>query len=118
MASAQRKGVSEGQAPQGVGKISRAVNSQQGRRQHGAGRSRKDESGMMKKSQRAQSEPLQEGFVTMYLDVMLLMLKLILHLFQETKSYGVKTICIHPLTSRRCTSHHYVWHNLGPIYAY
>jgi hypothetical protein len=42
---------------------------------------------------------------------MLLMLKLILHLLQENKSYGVKTICIHPLMSHRCTSHHHVWHN-------
>ncbi len=44
--------------------------------------------------------------------------KLILHLFQENKSYGVKSICTHPLTSSRYTSHHYVWHNIGPIYAY
>ncbi len=36
------------------------------------------------------------------------MLKLILHLFQENKSYGIKTICIHLPTSRRCTSHYHV----------
>jgi hypothetical protein len=40
----------------------------------------------------------------------MLMLKLTLHLFQENKSYGVKTICIHPLMSRCCTSHHHIWH--------
>jgi hypothetical protein len=39
----------------------------------------------------------------------MLMLKLILRLFQENKSYGIKTICIHPLMSRRCTSQHHVW---------
>ncbi len=37
--------------------------------------------------------------------------KVILRLFQENKSYGLKTICIHPLMSRRCTSHHHVWHS-------
>ncbi len=34
-----------------------------------------------------------------------------LFLFQENKSYGVKTICIHPLMSRYCTSLRRVWHN-------
>jgi hypothetical protein len=44
----------------------KAVNSQQGRWQHGAGRRRKDRSGVKKKSQRAQSEQLQEGFLLQY----------------------------------------------------
>jgi hypothetical protein len=35
----------------------------QGRRQHGAGRRRKDELGVMKKSQHAQSDHFQEGFL-------------------------------------------------------
>ncbi len=37
------------------------MNSQQGRRQHGAGRRRKNGSGVMKRNQRAQSEHLQES---------------------------------------------------------
>jgi hypothetical protein len=33
-----------------------------------------------------------------------------LHLFQENKSYGIKTMCIHPLMLRHCTSPRCVWH--------
>jgi hypothetical protein len=39
----------------------------------------------------------------------LMMLRLMLCLFQENKSYGIKTICIHPLMSRYCTSLRHVW---------
>ncbi len=39
-----------------------------------------------------------------------MMLKLMLCLFQENKSYGVKTIYIHPLMSRDRTSLRHVWH--------
>jgi hypothetical protein len=61
MGSAQGRRVMEGHVPHGVWKISSQL--QQGRRQHGAGRRRKDETGVMKKSQRAQSEHFQEGFL-------------------------------------------------------
>ncbi len=49
----------------------------------------------------------KKAFFNNIISVILLMLKLILHLFQENKSYGVKTICIHPLPS-----HHHIWHNI------
>jgi hypothetical protein len=39
------------------------------------------------------------------------MLKLMLCLFQENTSYGVKTICIHPLMSHHCTSLRHIWHS-------
>ncbi len=41
---------------------------------------------------------------------MLVLLNLMLRLFQENKSYGVKPICSHPLMSRYCTSLCHVWH--------
>jgi hypothetical protein len=58
------------------------------------------------------SEHLQERFCNNVIEctVMLLILKLIPCLFQENKSYGVKTICIHHLKSRCCTSQDHVWH--------
>ncbi len=59
MGSAQGRGVREGQAPQGVEKISSQL--LQGRWQHGEGRIRKDGSGVMKKDQRALSEHFKEG---------------------------------------------------------
>ncbi len=37
--------------------------------------------------------------------------KLMLRLFQENKSYDIKTNCIHPLMSRPCTSLRHIWHN-------
>jgi hypothetical protein len=52
MGSARGKEVREGQAPKEWGRC----NSQQGRGKHGEGRRRKGGSGVMKKSQRAQSD--------------------------------------------------------------
>jgi hypothetical protein len=63
MGSAKGKGVREGQAPQTRREIS--SHSQRGRRQHGTGRRRKDESGVMKRNQSAQSEHLLKDFLTM-----------------------------------------------------
>jgi hypothetical protein len=54
MGSAWGKGVREGPAPQKAGKIS--ISAQRGRRQHGAGRRRKDKLGVVKKDQGEQSE--------------------------------------------------------------
>ncbi len=85
------------------------MNPQRGRRQHGAGGRRKEEAGVRTSNQRAQSEHLQKAFNSMF-KCSLMMLKLMLCLFQENKSYGVKTICIHSLMSRHCTSLRHVWH--------
>ncbi len=51
---------------------------------------------MTKGNQRAQSEHLQRAIINMF-KCSLVMLKLMLRLFQENKSYGVKIICIHHL---------------------
>ncbi len=65
-------GVSSGEAGEGGqgpprqgGRL--AVNSQQGRRQHGAGGRKKDESGVTKRNQCAQSEHLQKTFFSMFI---------------------------------------------------
>ncbi len=62
----------------------------------------------MKKDQRDQSEPfflhkmgdhiIKVNYITD--------LSCFCVLFQEKKSYGVKTICIDPLSTRCCISHH------------
>jgi hypothetical protein len=62
MGLAQGKGVRDGQAPQTRREIS--SHSQRERRQHGAGRRRKDKSGVMKRNQCEQSGHLQKGFLT------------------------------------------------------
>jgi hypothetical protein len=63
MGSAQGKGVREGQAPQ----TKREISSQLPAKKEATWRrrKRKDESGVMKRNQRAQSEHPQEGFLTM-----------------------------------------------------
>jgi hypothetical protein len=58
-----REGGEGGQTPQTRREISSQP--QRGRRQHGEGRRRKDESGVMNRNQRAQSEHLQESFLAM-----------------------------------------------------
>ncbi len=75
-----------------------AVNSQQGRRQYGAGGRRKEESGVMKRTQRAQSEHSQRTFINVFKFYYIVNdVKINVVFVQENKSYGVKTICIHPL---------------------
>jgi hypothetical protein len=116
MGSAQGKGVRKGQAPPTRSKIS-SLNSQQGRRQLRAGGRRKEESGVTKRTQRAQSEHSQRVLMYSNFIILSMMLKLMLYLFQENKSYGVKTICIHPLMLRHRTSPRCVWHNLFSLHA-
>jgi hypothetical protein len=101
MESAQGKGVREGQAPQ----TRREISSQPPARKEAtwSRRKRKEESGVTKRNQHAQSEHLQKVFNSVF-KFSLMMLKLKLCLFQENKLYDVKTICIHPLMSRHCTS--------------
>jgi hypothetical protein len=41
-----------------------------------------------------------------------MILKLMMCLFQENKSCGLKPICIHPLMSRHHTSLRHVWHGI------
>ncbi len=50
--------------------------------------------------------------LSMYLNVIRLsmMLRLMSYLFQENRSYGVETICIHPLMLCHCTSPRRIWH--------
>ncbi len=67
---------------------------------------------MMKRNRLTQSEHLQKGFFfNNEIKCTLMMLKLILRLFQENKSYGIKPICLHPLMSHYWTSLRQVWHN-------
>jgi hypothetical protein len=56
-----------------------------------------------------------KGPLSMYLDVIRLSIisRLMSYLFQENKSFGVKTICIHPLMLGHRTSPRHVWHRAG-----
>ncbi len=108
MGSAQGKGVREGQPPQTTREISSQLPAR--KEVHEEGRRRKGESGVIMRNQHAQSEHLQEGFCNNVIKSSLMMLKLMLCLLQENKSYSVKPICIHPLMSRHHTSLHHVWH--------
>ncbi len=85
MWSAQGKGVREGQAPHA--------------RREGEGRVRRDE----EEPACTEWAPSKRLFNNV-IKCMLMMLELILRLFQENKSYGVKHICIYPLMSRYFTS--------------
>jgi hypothetical protein len=67
----------------------------------------RNESGVMKRNQREQSEHLQKRLFNNVIECTSMMLKLMLRLFQENKS-----ICIHPLMSRHCTSLCHVWHSM------
>jgi hypothetical protein len=58
-----------------------------------------------------------KGPLSMYSNVIRLsmMLRLMLYLFQENKSYGVKTICSHPLMLGHRTSPCRVWHRADSL---
>ncbi len=109
MGSAQGKGVREGQAPQ----ARREISSQPPARTESTWSRKKKE----ERVRHDEEGPACTEWVSskrLFNDVivcLLMILKLMLHLFQENKSYGVKPICIHPMMSRHCTSLRHIWHN-------
>ncbi len=108
MGSAQGKGVREGQAPQ----TKREISSQLPVRKEATWSQRKKEG----RVRHVKEEPActewsssKKAFNNVN-KCMSMMLRLMLCLFQENKSYGVEPICIHPLMSCHCTSLCHVWH--------
>ncbi len=65
----------------------------------------------MKKNQRAQSEHFQEDICSSMIACNIVRIKIMLRLFQENKSYGVKSISIDPLSTHCCTLQHHVPNN-------
>jgi hypothetical protein len=101
MGSAQRRWVREGQAPQGAEKISSQLPA---RKEATWGRKKKE--GRVRRYEEGPAHTdkyFQKGIYSSVITCNIVRIKIMLRLFQENKSYGIKTICIDPLSTHICT---------------